>query len=345
MEERVATKRFAIVGAGLFGETHAKAYTTHPGAALSVICDINEKRAAEIAKQYGAGRSCSDWREVAEDDSIDAVSVATPDFAHAEIAVGLAEAGKHLLVEKPLATTVEECEQIIAAAKSAGVKLMVDFHNRWSPAFHEAHAAIERGDLGDPRYISYRLSNTTFVPLKMLAWADRSSVLWFLGSHAIDMTCWLVGEYPKRVYSVSRREVLKDLGADTPDLYHSTLEFPGGAVASIENVWLLPQSAPHIVDHKCEIIGTKAAAYIDTTSNRLLQIDDPSGVHYVELFGGPVVHGRQLGFALESIRHFADCVINDRKPIVPGEAGLEVTRIAKAVERSAETGKPVDFER
>lgn len=340
----MATKRFAIVGAGLFGETHAKAYTTYPGAKLSVVCDIDERRAADIAKQYSAARSCSDWREVAEDDSIDAVSVATPDFAHTEIAVGLAEAGKHLLVEKPLATTVEECKQIIAAAESAGVKLMVDFHNRWSPAFHEARSAIERGDLGDPRYISYRLSNTTFVPLKMLAWADRSSVLWFLGSHAIDMTCWLVGEYPERVYSVSRREVLKELGADTPDLYHSTLEFPGGAVASIENVWLLPQSTPHIVDHKCEIIGTKAAAYIDTTSNRLLQIDDPSGVHYVELFGGPVVHGRQLGFALESIRHFADCVIHDREPIVPGEAGLEVTRIAKAIERSAETAQPVEVE-
>jgi predicted dehydrogenase len=341
----VTEKRFALVGAGLFGETHAKAYTTYPGARLAAVCDTNTERAQQVSELYRVEHSCSDWREIAEDDSIDAVSVATPDFAHTEIAVGLAETGKHLLVEKPLATTAQECEQIIAAAKSNGVKLMVDFHNRWSPAFFEAHTAIERGDLGTPRYISYRLSNTTFVPLKMLAWADKSSVLWFLGSHAIDMVCWLVGEYPSRVYSVSRREVLKDLGVDTPDLYQTTLEFPGGAVASVENVWLLPESAPHIVDHKCEIIGTKAAAYIDTTSNRALEIEGPTGIRYVELFGGSVIHGRQLGFALESIRHFADCVINDREPLVPGEVGLEITRVAEAVMASAEAGQPVEIQR
>ncbi len=339
------SKRFAIVGAGLFGETHAKAYTTHPGAELSVVCDINEKRAAEVAKQYGAGRSCSDWREVADDGSVDAVSVATPDFAHTDIAVGLAQAGKHILVEKPLAMTAAECEQIIAAAREAGVRLMVDFHNRWSPAFHEAHSLVEAGDLGTPRYVYFRLSNTTFVPKKMLAWAEQSSVLWFLGTHAIDMVCWLVGEWPRRVYSVSRRQVLESMGVDTPDLFLSTLEFPGGAVATIENCWLLPECAPHIVDLKCEVVGTKAAAHIDTTSNRLLEVDGPAGVRYVELFGGPVVHGRQLGFAVESIRHFADCVIHEREPIVTGEVGLEVTRIAKAIERSAQTGGPVDIER
>ncbi|MBN1458452.1 MAG: Gfo/Idh/MocA family oxidoreductase [Armatimonadetes bacterium] len=338
-------KSFALVGAGLFGETHAKAYTTYPGARLATVCDTNTERARQVSETYGAPRACSDWREIAADDSIDAVSIATPDFAHTDIAIGLAEAGKHLLVEKPLATTVKECEQIIAAAKSSGVKLMVDFHNRWSPAFFETHTAIQRGDLGTPRYVSYRLSNTTFVPLKMLAWADKSSVLWFLGSHALDMVCWLMGEYPTRVYSVSRREVLKDLGVDTPDLYQTTLEFPGGAVASIENVWLLPQSAPHVVDQKCEVVGTKAVAYIDTTSHRALEIEGQEGIRYVELFGGPVIHGRQLGFALESIRHFADCVINDKEPLTPGEVGLEITRIAEAVIASADSGQPVEIPR
>jgi predicted dehydrogenase len=341
----VAKKKFALVGAGLFGEMHAKVYGSHPGAELALVCDIDEPRARQIAARYGAARSCSDWQEIAADESIDAVSVATPDFAHTDIAVGLAEAGKHLLIEKPLATTVEECQRIIEAAKRSGVKLMVDFHNRWSPPFHEAHSFIEKGGLGSPRYAYLRLSNTTYVPKKMLAWADKSSVLWFLGSHAIDMACWLIGEWPARAYSVSRREVLKGLGVDTPDLFVSTLEFPGGAVATIENVWLLPESAPHIVDSKCEIIGTKAAIHIDTTSNRTLVIDDDSRVRYVDVLGGPLVHGRQLGFAIESIRHFADCVIRDTEPLVPGEVGLEVTRTARAIMESAETGQPVSIQR
>jgi len=341
----MARKKFALIGAGLFGETHAKAYTTHPEAELAVVCDLNEARGREIAGKYGGARFTTDWREVAADPSVDAVSVATPDFAHTEIAVGVARAGKHVLVEKPLATTVAECEQIVAAAKQSGVKLMVAFHNRWSPAFHEAHRLARAGELGRLRFVYYRLSNTTFVPLKMLAWAEKSSVLWFLGSHAIDMTCWLLGEFPCRVYSVSRREILKGMGVDTPDLFQSTLEFPSGAVASIENVWLLQQSSPTVVDVKCELVGTQATIHIDTTSHRSLEIQRSDRIQYGDIVGSPFIHGKQLGFMVEAIRHFADCVAYDRSPLTPGEVGLEVTRVACAIEESVRTGLPVEITR
>jgi predicted dehydrogenase len=341
----MAKKKFALIGAGLFGEMHARAYTTHPEAELAVVCDLNEGRGKEIAGKYGGVRFTTDWREVAADSSVDAASVATPDFAHTEIVVGLAKAGKHVLVEKPLATTVAECEQMVAAAGRAGVKLMVDYHNRWNPVFHEAHRRIRSGEIGSPRFVYYRLSNTTFVPLKMLSWASKSSVLWFLGSHAIDMTCWLVGEYPHRVYSVSRREILKGMGVDTPDLYQSTLEFPGGAVASIENVWLLPQTAPNVVDVKCEFIGAKETMYLNTSHHAAFEIHGASGVKYADVMGAPLVHGKHYGFQVESIRHFADCVAYDRDPLIPGEVGLEVTRVACAIEKSVETGLPVEIAR
>jgi len=338
-------KRFALIGAGLFGEMHARAYGSHPDAELAVVCDLREARAKEIAGKYAVPRVVTDWREVAADDSIDAVSVATPDFAHTEIAVALANAGKHLLVEKPLATTVVEAQQILAAARQAGVKLMVDFHNRWNPVFHEAHRRARAGDLGDPRYLYYRLSNTTFVPLKMLSWANRSSVLWFLGSHAADMTCWLLGEWPHRVYTVSRREVLKSRGVDTPDLFASTFEFPSGAVAVIENVWLLPETAPNVVDVKCELIGTKEALYLNTSHHAALEMHTPAGVKYGDALGAPFVHGRYYGFQIESIRHFADCVVSGRDPLVSGEEALEVTRALCAAEESARTGLPVEIVR
>lgn len=341
----MAEKRFALIGAGLFGEVHAKAYSSHPAAELAVVCDLNEERARDIARSYGAGRSCTDWREVMSDAEIDGVSIATPDFAHTEIAVALARAGKHLLVEKPLATTVAECEEIIGAAAERGVKLMVDFHNRWSPPFHEAHRLLRAGELGAARFVYFRLSNTTFVPLKMLSWAAQSSVLWFLGSHAIDAACWLVGEWPHRVYSASGRGVLREKGVDVPDFFQSTLEFPGGAVASIENCWLLPESAPNVFDLKCEIVASEGTVNIDTSSNRAMEIADAKGIRCGDVMGGPVVHGKQMGFMVESIKHFADCVIEDKDPLVPGEVGLEVTRVACAIERSAESGEPVAIER
>ncbi len=341
----MAKKRFALVGAGLFGEIHAKAYGAHPEAELRVVCDLNGARAKEVGARYGAERCCTDWRDVVGDADVEAVSIATPDFAHTQIAVAAAKAGKHILVEKPLATTVEECDQIIGAAKESGVKLMVDFHNRWSPAFHETHRLLREGALGDPRFVYFRLSNTTFVPLKMLSWAAQSSSLWFLGSHAIDMVCWLVGEYPTRVYSVSRSGVLKERGVETADLYQSTLEFPGGAVASIENCWLLPESAPSVFDLKCEVVGSEATINIDGSSSRMVEIVGRDGVRYAEVLGGQLVHGKQGGFMVESIQHFADCVTHDEEPLVPGEVGLEVTRAACAIEQSAEKGEPVVIER
>ena len=341
----MAKKRFALVGAGLFGEMHARAYTSHPEAELAVICDLNGARAKEVAAKYGVPKVVTDWQEVAADASIDGVSIATPDFAHTEIAIGMAKAGKHLLIEKPIATTVADGEAIVAAAKQAGVKVMVDFHNRWNPVFHEAQRRARSGELGSPRYIYYRISNTTFVPLHMLAWANKSSVLWFLGSHATDMTCWLLGEWPCRVYSVSRREVLKGLGVDTPDLFATTFEFPSGAVAVIENVWLLPPSAPSVVDVKCELIGDKEAVYINTSHHAAMEIHTQEGVRFGDALGAPFVHGRFYGFQVESIRHFADCVAFDRAPLISGEDGLEVTRALCAVEESVRTRMPVEITR
>ncbi|MCJ7822431.1 MAG: Gfo/Idh/MocA family oxidoreductase [Armatimonadetes bacterium] len=341
----MAKKGFAVIGAGLWGEMHAQAYSSHPEARLAAVCDLREERASQIASKYGAGRACTDWREIASDDTIDAVSIVTPDFAHREIAVALAQAGKHMLVEKPLATTVQECEAIIAAAKDAGVKLMVDFHNRWNPPFHQTHAMLRSGEAGAVRFVQVWLSNTTAVPFGMLSWAAQSSSLWFLGSHAIDLTCWLVGEWPTRVYAVAPRGVLKSRGLDIPDFFQSVLEFPGGAVGSVHNSWILPESNPTICELTCRVVAEKGAVGIDALSSKVFEMADAKGYRYGDVLGHLDIQGAVGGFTIESIKHFADCVIQDREPLVPGEAGLEVTRVACAVEQSAKTGEPVVIER
>ncbi len=329
----------------MWGEVHAAAYRSHPEAELVTVCDVREERASRLALKYGVGSSCTDWREVASDRAIQGVSIVTPDFAHTEIAVALARAGKHLLVEKPLATTVEECERIIAAVERANVKLMVDFHNRWSPPFHEAHRALRSGETGAAKFVRLWMANTTLVPFKMLSWAARSSSLWFLGSHTIDLVCWLIGEWPVRVYAVAPRGVLQSGGLDMPDFFHYLLEFPGGAVGSVHNSWIMPESNPTICELKCEIVGEKASVNIDTLSSGVLEIADAKGHRYQDVLSHFDVQGRPGGFAIESIRHFADCVIQDKQPLVSGEAGLEVTRAACAIERSASTSAPVVIER
>jgi predicted dehydrogenase len=332
----------AVIGTGLWGEMHVKTYLNHPEVDLVAVCDANETRLAEVCDTYGT-RGYTDYVEMLErEPEIRAVSVATPDFAHREPALAVARSGKHLLVEKPLATTVEDAEGIIQAAEKAGVKLMVDFHNRWNPPFNLAKADIDAGEIGEPLLVYARLNNTLSVPTEMLSWASRSTTLWFTGSHLIDLVCWLVGDRVTRVYSVARSKVLKGLGLDTPDFFETILEFAEGAVAVVETCWVLPDSEPTVIDFKMQIVGTTGAFQIDPSHSGTIQ-KYAKRVTYPDVMVMPTVFGRIGGFATESIRYFADAVIHDMPPIGTGQDGLTVTRIVCAAIESAEKRQPVSL--
>jgi len=335
---------FGSIGTGLWGEMHAKVYSSSPGVEFKAVCDLREDRAKEIAEKYGAKDYYSDYMELLERDDISAVSIATPDFAHTEIAVAAAKAGKHILIEKPLATSVEDCERILAAVKEAGdIKFMVDFHNRWNPPFVNTKSAIEQGQLGKPMLMYIRLSDTIFVPTGMLSWASKSEVVWFVGSHAVDLVRWMFNDEVIKVYAVSRSEVLKGRGIDTPDFYEAILEFRNGGVATVENCWILPDSLPTVIDFKCQVVGSEGAVYIDLSSNGVIRQYTSEKASNPDVLVLPTIHGRPMGFAIESIRHFVDCVINDKEPMVTGEDGLAATRIIAAMQESSKKGEPVNL--
>lgn len=333
-----------LIGTGLWGEMHARTYAAMPGVELRGVADIDENRAQKLAVAYGA-RAYHSHRDLLKDDSIEAVSVVTPDFAHEEILVDAARAGKHILAEKPLATSVAACERILAAVDEAGIFLMVDFHARWSPPLYKAWQAIREGEIGAPQHVYYRLNDRIFVPTEMLSWAGRSTVLWFVGSHAIDTVRWLLDDEVARVYSVSGRRVLKARGIDTPDYFQTTLEFRSGATAVIENSWILPNTMPNIVDVKCEVVGEKGALYVDQSHNRAIEKYTESEGVYPDVFVLPSIYGVQQGFAAESIRYFAECLREGRKPMVTGRDGLEATRVICAIEESVRTRQPVELVR
>lgn len=340
--------KVGIVGAGIWGTMHARAYTQNPLAELVAICDLDEDRAQRVAKQYSIPKVFVNVDEMLEE-GLDGISVATPDDAHTSIVLKAIAKGVHVLVEKPLATTVEECTAMVDAAENAGVFLMVDWHNRWNPPIYSAWNSIREGELGDIRYIYYRLSDTVYVPTQMLPWANKSSVMWFLGSHALDTTCWLMGKKPERLYCQKRQGVLTSLGVDTPDLYVTMLEFEGGALAVVENTWIIPQQSPSLIDHKCEILGTRGAIYLDPTHNGAFTKYSPDTTagfpnpSYPDMFVTPEVYGKQVGFAVESIHHFVECIQNKVKPLATGMDGLLNTRLILAAETSVQTGMPVSL--
>jgi predicted dehydrogenase len=334
---------FGVIGAGLFGENHALVYSRLPGVELVAVCDQNEERAREVAERYAARSYETDYTRLLADPDIQAVSIATPDFAHAEIALAAAEAGKHILCEKPLATTVEEAQAIVDAAARAGVKLMVDFHNRVNPPFVAARDSVQNGTIGTPAYAYARLSNTTFVPLEMLRWAERSSALWFLGSHAVDIMRFILDDTVVRVQAVSRSGILQGLGVDVPDFHVAIAEFTRGAVVTFEHAWILPQSQPMVYDFKLELLGSDGAVYVDSSHHGAFTLHAGGRLSYGDVLGTtPTSDLRIGGFVVEAIARFVDAVLHDRPVLATGEDGLEATRIVAAIQRSAQTGQPVE---
>jgi predicted dehydrogenase len=331
---------FALVGAGLFGERHAQAYSRHPSVRLAAVCDLDETRARRLAQTYGAEGYTTKLDGILSDPAIKAVSVATPDHAHRAVAVACAEAGKHILVEKPLATTVEDAEAIVAAARTAGVVLMVDFHNRANPPMVAARDAVARGDIGRPSYVYARLSNTVVVPQDMLKWSGHSSALWFLGSHMVDIVGWILDDRPTRVYVVSRDGILTGLGIDAPDFHVATVEYRKGTVAVFEHAWILPRTHNTVKDLKLELLGSKGALYIDGSHNRTIELYTGEKGSFPDMLVPPF--GPHLtGFVLDAVVHFIEAVIEGKPVLATGEDGLTNTKIITAMIEAANTGAAV----
>ena len=327
--------RVGVVGVGLHGEMHLAAYSTDDRCELTCVCDLNEERARQMADKYRCDWTTDITELVA---AVDGASIATPDFAHLAPALELVAAGKHVLMEKPLTTDVSEGELLVAAARERGVKLMVNFSNRWNPKFLAAREAMASARLGDFVMGYSRLSNTISVPTSMLAWSSHSGPEWFLFPHTIDVVRWIVGREITQVYAAGRKGVLTDLGINAYDAIQAVVHF-GDAFVTFETCWVIPNSWPSVVDSTMTLYGTDGRIELDQNDQGITFAGDrfETGAPY----GRYDQYGEPGGFYLEGIRHFVDCLVNDRDPVITGEDGLAVTRTITAIRESIVSGGPV----
>lgn len=338
------TFRIAIVGAGVWGDTHAAIYREHPMVDPVAICDQNEERARMLAEKYGLSKVYTNVDDMLRDGGFEAVSIVTPDHLHADIAVKCAAAKKHMLIEKPLATTREDVFRIVDAVRQSGVRAMVDLHNRWSPPFAEASRLIKNGELGTLRSAYFRLNDVKWVATDMLPWAARSSILWFLGSHSFDTLQWLFRDRVRRVYTVSSRGVLDALNVPTEDVFLTTLEFENGGIAQMENGWITPNANPCVNDIKCSLCGDKAMIAIDASNHNLIQFYSDQKVSVPDIIVRNQIHGRVKGFAYESIRSFVDKLASDEPFIVSLEDAARTSLAILAIMESAKSRTPVEID-
>jgi predicted dehydrogenase len=313
-----------VIGLGEIGAIHCDALLQIPQAKLLAVADIDEAKAKQIAKQTGA-QPYQDYKELLARNDIDAVIIATPDHLHKEPCVAAAKAGKHILVEKPLAMTLEDSKDILGAVEKANVKLMVGFTLRFFPQYQHAKASIEKGELG--KLISLFARRTNLISQSQRL-KGRTGVLFFLGIHDFDVLRWMVGAEAKEIYCLSTKHDRSSYTVE--DETFTTIRFGNGVIACAHIGWCMPEGHPTGFDFKLDITGTNGLLNLDMVRQGVEK--HVAGHTSFPPMSSPLI---------AEDRSFIDAVLYDKDVPVTGEDGLQAVQMTLAALESIKTGKPV----
>lgn len=328
--------RWGLVGLGWFGEIHAETLAGMPGIRLEALCTRRPDRLAQVAGRFGVAKRFTNYHDLLADPSIDVVGITTHINDHRQIAIDALRAGKHVFLEKPMAPTAADCDQILEAARAAGGFFMVGHICRFDPRVALAKAAIDAGRIGKIVSMHARRNLSKTIGRMVL---DGISALMGDGIHDGDLMLWFTGAKPLTVYA---QEIHPGTNKN-PDGGWAMARLDNGAIAVIESIWHLPESTPYQIDARMEVIGTQGALYIDC-GQAGLEIHDAKGSQMPDTLYWPDVNGQRFGILRAELRYFADCVAAGRRPdrITPEESRNAVAFLAAAVE-SSRTGQVVNL--
>jgi len=333
--------RIGVIGLGIMGEQYARVYQAHPLSTVTAICNRRRERLDEVGDKYGVNARYTDYTEMLAKAAIDAVCVATPDFAHYEPVKAAIEAGRHILCEKPFTTDLREADELLALLGSKpGLKLQVAFNHRWLASYYHGFAQIRGGAIGRPLAGYARKNDTIWVSTEMINWAGQSTPIHFLGAHDIDLMRWFFGSEPVEVHAYGAKEALVARGIDTYDLIQAQVKFADGAFATIESAWIYPDSFPSIVDSFVEVVGSSGHLHFDR-KRESIEMSTEKQFTYPKVFLTSEVFGKLRGAFVECLSDFLDAIINDTEPKVTAFDGRQVTAVLAAVTRSLESGETV----
>jgi predicted dehydrogenase len=334
----LASVRVGIVGLGIMGQMYADALLRSRSAEVAAVATRNGDR-REFAQQTYGCRLYEDYQDMYTDGGLDAVLITVPDFMHRDPVVKAAEAGLHILVEKPFAMNVADADAMVEAIDKAGVKCMVEFFNRWSSPFSEAKRVVDHGELGEVVAIAAELNDAIWVPTEMLKWSARTSPVWFLMSHIADLATWITGKKPATVQALGVKKILVQRGIDTYDLVEALVEYADGTLGRFSNCWILPDGMPLLYELKMRIVGAQAAIDIDTSDQELHLITQERLAHPVTAWGE--IAGRYVGHPYAMLDAFIHNIVEDTVPLIGPMDGWENTAFLAAVEESIETGRKI----
>jgi scyllo-inositol 2-dehydrogenase (NAD+) len=327
----VSRLRVALVGAGRAGSVHAANVADY--AARAEVAAVVDER-AEAAAALGPSTSMDEALE-----RCDAVVISTPTFMHRELAVRAAKAGKHVFCEKPMALSLPECDDMIAAAERAGVVLQIGFMRRFQPEFVEARRRIEAGELGEPMVVKSLTRGPGLPP----PWAwnlERSNgMLAEVNSHDFDCVRWLAGSDIVRVYAEVANVKGPARGVDAADFYDNavvSLRLESGAVGTIDGTC----PADYGYDARVEIVCTEGLLVVgDLRGQALIEVRDRDVGAVTPLYRTWPDRFRDAYRA--EIRSFVDCALDGGAPVVAGVDGRAAVAAVLAANRSWREGRPV----
>ena len=327
-----------VIGSGRAGMIHARNFAKSvQNAEIAAMADPVEDAAKAAVKELGIDKYFLDYKDVLNDDSIDAVVVVTPTVFHEEIVVAAAAAGKHVLCEKPMAMTEQECRNMIKACDEAKVKLQIGFMRRFDESFRHAKERIDSGEIGDVVCVK----SVTHGPSTPRPWMydirKSNGPLAEVSSHDIDALHWYAGSYIKEVYAIAGNYRCPDAAKNFPDFYANIMmnvRFKNDRQGLVDGA----QGVQYGYDSRVEIVGTHGIIFVGKTNNYSVMTCSPNGINT------PFVKSWQNlfldAYKLED-QKFIESILEDSTPEVTGTDGLEAVKVVNAGNTSIIEKKPV----
>jgi len=333
--------RVGVVGCGYWGPNLVRNFRSLPGCSLEMMCDISEQRLTHLKTLYPEVKGEMDFEHMLNGAGLDAVVVATSVRAHYPMAKASLLAGKHTFIEKPMASSAAECEELIELAHQKGVVLMVGHTFLYSPAVRKIKEIVDSGDIGDIRYISARRLNLGLFQKDI-------NVTWDLAPHDISIILHIMEEQPVSINCRGSAHVTPGI----EDVTTMSLHFRKERTAIIHSSWIDPRKIREIT-----IVGsTRMIVYDDVAQQEKIRIFDArverpphydtfAEFHYAYHYGDMYVpYIKQEEPLKNECQHFLDCIRQGTPPLTGGQQGLDLVRILEASSESlVRGGAPVDL--
>lgn len=347
---RKSSFNVAVIGAGAIGLDHLACFRQHPAVRLAAIAEVSPARGRDAAEQFGVPDLVTDHRMLLARDDIDVVSIALPNHLHAPVALDALRAGKHVMLEKPMATNARDAAKLVAEAKRRKVLLMVGQNNRFSPDVQTAHRLVIDGVLGDVYHAKTAWTRRAGIP-RIGSWFTQKKFAgggctYDIGVHALDRCLYLLGEFEAVAVSGQtyaqfgprgrgdgvwgKSEIHPDRPFDVDDLCVALIKLKSGRTVLLESSW-----AAHQADldfNGTQLFGTEAGLLFPPL--RLFREGRHGYVNELVTLDPPAVSTNRM-------IHFIDCLLGRAEPYVKPSESLAVQKILDAIYRSARTGREV----